>query len=98
MLLKQLFLCNIFSIRYCLEVDTRLVLKRTKEDNQKSENCGVVFSRFIIPKKSKSALHPLFNFPEFLSSASNKAYLFAIIFSWNNNLGDSSFSNTRALF
>ena len=40
-------------------------------------------------KKGKSAIPPLFNGPEVLSSASDKAKLFAKNFSKNSNLDDS---------
>ena len=43
-------------------------------------------------KKGKSAIPPLFNGPEVLSSASDKAKLFAKIFSKNSNLDDSGIS------
>ena len=42
--------------------------------------------------KGKSAIPPLFNGPEVLSSASNKAKLFAENFSKNSNLDDSGIS------
>ena len=42
--------------------------------------------------KGKSAIPPLFNGPEVLSSASDKAKLFAENFSKNSNLDDSSIS------
>ena len=42
--------------------------------------------------KSKSAIAPLFNGPEVLSSASDKAKLFAKNFSKNSNLDDSGIS------
>ena len=42
--------------------------------------------------KGKSAIPPLFNNPEVLSSASDKAKLFAENFSNNSNLDDSSIS------
>ena len=42
--------------------------------------------------KGKSAIPPLFNGPEVLSSASDKAKLFAENFSWNSNLNDSGIS------
>ena len=42
--------------------------------------------------KGKSAIPPLFNGPEMLSSASDKATLFAEIFSLNSNLDDSGIS------
>ena len=42
--------------------------------------------------KGKSAILPLFNDPEVLSSASDKAKLFAENFSKNSNLDDSSIS------
>ena len=42
--------------------------------------------------KSKSAIPPLFNGPEVLSSASDKAKLFAENFSKNSNLDDSGIS------
>ena len=42
--------------------------------------------------KGKSAIPPLFNGPEVLSSASDKAKLFAENFSMNSNLDDSGIS------
>ena len=45
-----------------------------------------------VPNKSKSAIPPLFNGPEVLSSASDKAKVFAENFSLNSNLDDSGFS------
>ena len=42
--------------------------------------------------KGKSAIPPLFNGPKVLSSASDKAKLFAQNFSRNSNLGDSGIS------
>ena len=42
--------------------------------------------------KDKSAIPPLFNGPEVLSSASDKAKLFAENFSLNSNLDDSGIS------
>ena len=42
--------------------------------------------------KSKSAIPPLFNSPEFLSSASDKAKLFAKNFSKSSNLDNSGIS------
>ena len=42
--------------------------------------------------KGKSAIHPVFNGPEVLSSASDKAKLFAENFSMNPNLDDSGIS------
>ena len=39
--------------------------------------------------KSKSAIPPLFNGPDVLSSASDKTKLFAENFSWNSNFDDS---------
>ena len=42
-----------------------------------------------VPKKGKSAIPPLFNCLEVLSSASDKAKLFAEKFSKNSNLDDS---------
>ena len=42
--------------------------------------------------KGKSAIPPLFNGPEVLSSASDKAKLFAKNFSKNSNLNDSGIS------
>ena len=44
--------------------------------------------------KSKSAIPPLFNGPEVLSSTSDKAKLFAENFSKNSNLDDSGISLT----
>ena len=45
-----------------------------------------------ILKKGKSAIPPLFNGPEVLSSGSDKAKLFAENFSKNSNLDDSGIS------
>ena len=45
-----------------------------------------------ILNKDKSAIPPLFNGPEVLSAASDKAKLFAKSFSKNSNLDDSGFS------
>ena len=45
-----------------------------------------------VPNKGKSALPPLFNSPEVLSSASDKAKFFAENFSMNSNLDHSSIS------
>ena len=42
--------------------------------------------------KDKSAIHPLFNSPEVLSSASDNAKLFAENFSKNSNIDDSGIS------
>ena len=46
----------------------------------------------IVLNKGKSAISPLFNRPEMLSSASDKAKLFAKNFSKNSNLDDSGIS------
>ena len=46
----------------------------------------------IVSNKGKSAIPPLFNGPEVLSSASDKGNLFAENFSLNSNLDDSSVS------
>ena len=46
----------------------------------------------IVLNKGKSAIPPLFNRPEVLSSASDKAKLFAKNFSKNSNLDDSGIS------
>ena len=45
-----------------------------------------------VPNKGKSAIPPLFNSPEVLSSASDKAKLFPETFSKNSNLDDSGIS------
>ena len=52
------------------------------------------FSRITtsVHNKGKSAIPPLFNGPEVLSSASDKAKLFAENFSKNSNLDDSGIS------
>ena len=47
---------------------------------------------YSVLNKDKSAIHPLFNGPEVLSSASDKAKLFAENFSKNSNLDDSGIS------
>ena len=51
--------------------------------------CRIAYS---VLNKDKSAIPPLFNGPEVLSSASDKAKLFAENFSLNSNLDDSRFS------
>ena len=67
---------------------------KTKESitSQKHGSCD--FRRIVnsVLNKGKSAIHPLFNGPEVLSSASDKAKLFAENFSLNSNLDDSGIS------
>ena len=60
--------------------------------SQKLDSCDFWQISNSIFNKGKSAIPPLFNSPEVLSSASTKAKLFAKIFSMNSNLDDSGIS------
>ena len=63
--------------------------KKTKESitSQKLGSCDF-WQTAIVLNKGKSATPPIFNGPEKLSSASNRAKLFAENFSKNSNLDD----------
>ena len=67
---------------------------KTKESitSQKLGSCDFWQIANSVLNKSKSAIPPLFNGPEVLSSASDKAKLFAENFSKNSNLDDSGIS------
>ena len=67
---------------------------KTKESITSQKPGSQKFSRIAnsFLNKGKSAIPPLFNGPEVLSSASDKAKLFAENFSKNSNLGDSGIS------
>ena len=64
---------------------------KTKESIISQKLCSQDFWRIAnsVLNKGKSAIPPLFNGPEVLSSASDKAKLFAKSFSKNSNLDDS---------
>ena len=67
---------------------------KTKESitSQKLGSCDFWQIANSVLNKGKSAIPPLFNGPEVLSSASDKAKLFAENFSLNSNLDDSGVS------
>ena len=67
---------------------------KTKESITSQKLGSLEFWQFayIILNKDKSAIPPLFNGPEVLSSASEQAKLFAEYFSKNSHLGDSGIS------
>ena len=67
---------------------------KTKESiiSQKIGSCDFCRIANSVLSKGKSAIPPLFNGPEVLSSASDKAKLFAEKFSKNSNLDDSGIS------
>ena len=84
------------SKRYKMVIETAKLAyaNKTKESItfQKLDSwdfCQIANSVF---NKGKSAIPPLFNSPEVLSSASDKAKLFAENFSLNSNLDDSGIS------
>ena len=68
---------------------------KTKEyiTSQKLGSCDFWQIANSVLNKGKSAIPPLFNGPEVLSSASDKAKLFAENFSKNSNLDDSGISS-----
>ena len=74
-----------------LEAAKLVYANKTKESitSQKRGSCDFwrIANSFL--NKGKSAMRPLFNSPEMLSSASDKAELFAENFSKNSNLDDS---------
>ena len=63
---------------------------KTKESitSQKLGSCDFWRIANSVLNKGKSAIPPLFNMPEVLSSTSDKAKLFAKIFSMNSSLDD----------
>ena len=66
---------------------------RTPQDPQlKPMSLNFSWMQHCVLRKSKSAIPPLFNSPEVLSSASDKAKLFPKNFSKNSNLDDSGIS------
>ena len=77
-----------------LEAAKRAYANKTKESitSQKlgSRDCWWIANSVF--NKGKSAISPLFNGPEVLSSASHKAKLFPENFSLNSNLADSGVS------
>ena len=66
------------------------MLIKLKESITSQKLCSHDFWRIAntVLNKDKSAIPPLFNGPEVLSSASDKAKLFAENFSVNSNLDD----------
>ena len=71
----------------------KLAYANKKKDSITSQKIGSRdFWRIAVLNKGKSVIPPLFNGPEVLSSASDKAKLFAENFSLNSNLDDSGVS------
>ena len=79
---------------YCKRVLKLTYATKTKESITSQKLGSSYFWRIAnsVPNKGKSAIHPLFNRPEVLSSASDKANLFAQNFSNNSNFDDSGIS------
>ena len=77
-----------------LEAAKLTYANKTKQSitSQKLGSCDFWQIANSVLNKCKSALPPLFNGPEVLSSASDKAKLFAENFSMNSNLDDSGIS------
>ena len=77
-----------------LEAAKRAYANNTKESITFQKLGSRNFWRIVnsVLSKGKSAIPPLFNGPEVLSSASDKAKLFAENFSKNSNLDDSGIS------
>ena len=77
-----------------LEAAKLAYANKTKESitSQKRGSCDFWRIANSVLNKGKSAIPPLFNGPEVLSSASDKAKLFAENFSKNSNLDDSGIS------
>ena len=77
-----------------LEAAKRAYANKTKESitSQKLGSRDFWRTANSVLSKGKSAIHPLLNDPEVLSSASDKAKLFAENFSLNSNLDDSGVS------
>ena len=77
-----------------LEAAKLAYANKTKESitSQKLGSCDFWQIANSVLNKGKSAIPPLFNGPEVLSSASDKAKLFAKNFSKNSNLDDSGIS------
>ena len=77
-----------------LEAAKLAYANKTKEfiTSQKLGSCDFWWIANSVPNKGKSAIPALFNGPEVLSSATDKAKLFAENFSMNYNLDDSGIS------
>ena len=77
-----------------LEAAKLAYANKTKESiiSQKLGSCDFWRIANSVLNKGKSAIPPLFNGPEVLSSASDKAKLFAENFSKNSNFDDSGIS------
>ena len=77
-----------------LEAAKLAYANKTKESiiSQKRGSCDFWQIANSVLNKGKSAIPPLFNGPEVLSSASDKAKLFTENFSKNSNLDDSGIS------
>ena len=69
-----------------------MLIKQESITSQKLGSCDFWQIANSVLNKGKSAIPPLFNGPEVLSSASDKAELFAENFSKNSNLEDSRIS------
>ena len=69
-----------------------MLIKQKSMTSQKLGSCDFWQIANSVLNKGKSAIPPLFNGPEVLSSASDKAKLFAENFSMNSNLDDSGVS------
>ena len=69
-----------------------MLIKQDSITSQKFGSCDFWRIANSVFNKGKSAIPPLFNGPEVLSSASDKAKLFAENFSKNSNLDDSGIS------
>ena len=69
-----------------------MLIKQESITSQKLGSCDFWRIANSVLNKGKSAIPPLFNGPEVLSSASDKAKLFAENFSKNSNLDDSGIS------
>ena len=69
-----------------------MLIKQESITSQKLGSCDLWRIANSVVNKGKSAIPPVFNGPEVLSSASDKAKLFAETFSMNSNLDDSGIS------
>ena len=69
-----------------------MLIKQESITSQKLGSCDLWRIANSVVNKGKSAIPPVFNGPEVLSSASDKAKLFAETFSMNSNLDDTGIS------
>ena len=93
-LLKVKFRQTINHCKWVLEAAKIAYVTKTKESitSQKLGSGGFWRNAYSVLNKCKSAIPPLFNGSEVLSSASDKPKLFANNFSKNSNLDDSGIS------